>query len=274
MNGYWAETRPNGKPLEEGQVCWVTQMEGINPIYTYGKSKDEVIEKLARTNANAQAALARRSQQPSPAAPATPAAPRPSMSADDVMRATQDLKDPATAGRAVVQLVQEYSGVDLDRLALEGFANMAVAWEHNHPDFYPHPGNKRLLADRAKSHAGGNLAKVTPEILTQAFNELQSSGYLFEPPIDDSLPPNNQPSNLTTFPGESPVQRTERPRGARFATGVRSTQLRAPQNGQPRTLKYTEAEIRSMPTSKSRALIESNDKDYADACETYFGATG
>jgi hypothetical protein len=28
-----------------------------------------------------------------------------------------------------------------------------------------------------------------------------------------------------------------------------------------------------MPLSKSKALIASNDKDYADACEAYFGSS-
>jgi hypothetical protein len=38
-----------------------------------------------------------------------------------------------------------------------------------------------------------------------------------------------------------------------------------------RTVKYTAEEIRTMPLWKSKALIDANDKDYAESCEFHFG---
>jgi hypothetical protein len=43
------------------------------------------------------------------------------------------------------------------------------------------------------------------------------------------------------------------------------------QQGSPPVPKYTAEEIRSMALSKSRSLIESNDRDYDFACEFHFG---
>lgn len=275
MNGYWTETRPNGKPLEPGTFCWVTEMEGINPIFTYGKTMEEVVEKLARNNAHAQAALARRNAPiPASPTPSVPPTPRPAMSADEIMRNTLELQNPATAGAAAARLIQESTGVDFGQIALQNFAAMAMAWETENPDFWPHPGNKRLLIEQAKRYAGGLLPRVTKEILTQAFTELRQGGYLLEEPANNEPPPSAPtPPNLTTFPGESPVQRTERPRGSRFATGARSLSLLSPQTVPAKTLKYTANEIRTMPEYKSRELIDSNDVDYAEACEFYFGDT-
>lgn len=269
MNGYWTETRPNGKPIDEGTFCYVIEAPGINPVYYYGKTKDEVIDKVALNNAHAQTALARRNAPPaSSTPPASSPAPKPRMTGDEVMRATQDLDNPATAGRAIAQLVEDATGIDLSKLALQNFGAMAMAWQSENPDFYPHPGNKNLLAERAARLAGGQLSRVTPEILSQAHAELSRQGLLFEDPAGNQLP---APNNLATFPDESPVQRIERPRGALFATGTRSTNYRAPQTTQPKTPKYTEEQIRTMPESKSRALIDANDKDYAEACEMYYG---
>jgi hypothetical protein len=43
------------------------------------------------------------------------------------------------------------------------------------------------------------------------------------------------------------------------------------QLGPAPTLKYTADDIRNMPPVRSRALVESNDADYAKACEVHFG---
>lgn len=270
--GFWTETRPNGKPIEAGTVCWVTEpIDGGHPIYTYGKDQQEVIEKLARTNAHAQAALARKST--APATPATPTATAPArMTADEVMQATQDLQNPAKSGTAVARLVQDATGIDLGRLALNNFAALAQEWQQETPDFYEHPGNMHLLVGRAKAYAGGTIANVTKEHLSRAFDDLQHEGMLFEAPASQSTLPNNQPTP-SPVPDENQVQRTERPRGSRFATSTRSTGFRAaPQHSsQTRTPKYTAEEIRSMPNSKSRALIDANDADYNYACEFHFG---
>lgn len=273
-SGYWSQTRLNGAPLDNGDLCWVTEVDGQNPIATYGKTEQEIINKLSHTNAHAQAALARRTSVVPPVAPGTtlPAPARTRLTSDEVMQATVDMQNPATAGRAVARLVQDETGIDLGQLALHNFQTLAMAWQKNNPTFYAHPGNKRLLTDQAKAYVGGDLTMITAEIMTRAYQVLQQRGELLTEPV--ALPPNpNEPPTppSPSFPGESPVQRTERDRGAPFATGARSTSLRGSQVAPPKTPKYTPEQIRTMPESKMRELIESNDPDYNAACELLYG---
>jgi hypothetical protein len=242
--------------------------DGSHPIYTYGRDTDEILRKLASQNANSQIALVRRAEKP-----ATPVAIGPSpqlptrrtISPDQLMVATEDLKNPAKSGAAVATLLEAATGIDPAKLIARNYREIAEAWAANHPDFYEHNGNVRLMTQTATNLAGGNLAHVTAAHLDKAFEILSAEGSLFDRP---PLNPDAQPSN--TFPDESQVQRTERPRGTRFAIGASSTSFQR-HPATTRTLKYTEEQIRSMPLSKSDALIKSNDKDYADACEFYFG---
>lgn len=262
MKGYWSDTRPNGQPVEAGTFCYITDLEdGSNPIPTYGRTQQEVIDKLAMQNANAQLALTQRK-------PAPPAAPAPAprvISPDQVMRATQDLDNPAKSGEAIATLVEAHTGIDLHRLAVANFAQLATQWQQANPDFFPHPGNKRLLTSEAQALAGGNLARVTQAHLDQAHVGLKAQGLLLEPtaaPANDTPPPN------TPLPDESQVQQGQR---QRFATGARSASFQRQSHTPTRNLKYTEEQIRTMPLGKARDLIASGDRDYALACEAYFG---
>lgn len=272
MPGYWTQTRPNGKPIEAGTFCWVTEVEGCNPIYTYGETTEEVLEKVSRTMSNAQAALAQRS-----APPAAPAAPLPQLeapkrlSADEVMQATADLDNPAKAGAAAARLIEDNTGLDLRQLAIDAFDRTATQWEQSHPEFFPHRANKLLLAQRSIALAGGQIGRVTGTHLERAYLELKRDGTLVDAPASPAhLNPTEQPGT-STLPEEIPVQRTERPR--QFATGTRSANFGQPPRVQPKTLKYTEAEVRSMSYEKRKALIDSDDPDFAAACEAYFGQT-
>ena len=264
MKSYWSETRPNGKPVEAGTFCYIIDMEdGTAVIATYGSTMQEVLDKVATQNANAQAALARRMKAPAQPATETTTG-RQRMSGDERMQATLDLQNPAKSAAAVVKLMADETGVDPQRQAIADFSSLCMAWQRTHPEFYPHPGNKKLLAETAGRQVGGKVGLITAEMLTQAFQELDQRGLLFEDPQ------NNHQETPPVLPGESQVQHVERPRGTRFATGSRGTSFRATQTPQSRTVKYTEAEIRSMPESKYRQLLESNDKDFAEACEFHF----
>jgi hypothetical protein len=274
MKGYWTEKRWNGQAIEPGSVCWVTDLEdGTNPIYTYGKDQNEVFEKLARQNANAQLALARRASTPQ-IAPAngaaatapSPAAPRRNISPDQVMQATADLQNPAKAGEAVATLYEAATGIDPVEQARRHYAALAMEWEAQTPEFYPHPGNRQLVGEKAIRMAGGKPGLVTKEILRAAFEQLNGDGLLFER-ADEPEAPNNH-STLTTLPDESQVQPLERPRGTRFATGASSLRFSAPQTVQTRALKYTEEQIRNMPERERLKVF--NDPDYIRACEVYF----
>ena len=275
MKGFWTDKRWNGQPLQPGSVCFVTDLEdGTNPIYTYGQTVEEVLEKLALQNAHAQIALARRAASPArsgvaqtPPSPAPAAAPRRSVTADQVMQATADLTNPAKAGEAVATLYEAATGIDPVEQARRHYATLAMEWEAATPEFYNHAGNRQLVGEKAIRMAGGKPGLVTREILQAAFEQLQADGLLFERPDEATFGTTNQ-TTLTTFPGESPVQPTERPRGTRFATGARSTSFTAPQTTQTRALKYTEEQIRTMPERERTRVF--NDPEYIRACEVYF----
>ena len=248
--------------------------DGTNPIYTYGADQQEILDKLARQNANAQLALARKAANPPspngaaqthPTAPA--AAPRRGPSPDEVMQATADLANPAKSGQAVSTLLQHATGIDPVETARRAYATLAMEWEAATPDFYPHPANRQLVGEQAIRLAGNKPGMVTWEILNEAFRQKQAAGVLVERPDEPAaLVPNDQPSS--TFPEEIPVQRSERPRGTRFATGARSTSFSAPQTTQTRALKYTEEQIRNMPEKTRREVF--NDPEYIRACDFYF----
>ena len=277
MKGYWSETRYNGQPLQPGTVAFVTDLEdGTHPIYTYGADQNEVFEKLAMQNANAQLALARRASSPlqpangvaqTPTSPAPAAAPRRGISPDDIMQATEDLKNPAKADRAVATLFEAATGMDPVEQARRQYAALALEWEEATPAFYPHPGNRQLVGEKAIRMAGNKPGLVTRAILDSAFQQLHMEGLLFGRP-DEPFDNTNQTSTLTTLPDENPVQRSERPRGTRYATGARSTSFSAPQTAQTRALKYTEEQIRTMPEKERLRVF--NDPDYIKACEVYF----
>jgi hypothetical protein len=265
VKGFWSDTRANGQPLQAGTVCFVTDLEdGTHPIYTYGKNQEEVLEKLAMQNANAQLALARRAANGTP--PAAPATPPRSVSADEIMQATADLQNPAKAGAAVATLYEAATGIDPVQQARNAYAALAMEWESQTPDFYPHPGNRQLVGDRAIRMAGNKPGLVTREIMNRAFQNLQADGLLFE--RSGQPPDDTPPATLAILPGENQVQSFERPRGTRFSTGARSSTFSAPQTAQTRALKYTEEQIRTMPERERLKVF--NDPDYIAACDFYY----
>lgn len=266
MKAYWSATRPNGQPIEEGTFCRVIDLEdGTHPIYTYGKTEAECFEKIERQNGNAQLAInAQRSSRQDPPTP-----PR-TITPDQVMQATADLAsgNPAKSAAAVATLLEAGTGVNPIEAARRDYARLAMEWESETPAFYPHAGNRQLMGNRVIALAGGKPGSVTREFFNSAFQQLQAEGLLFE--RTDPPQSHNDPALTTTFPGESPVQPSERPRGTGYSTGVRSTSFSAPQSPTTRALKYTAEQIRTMPEKERLRVF--NDPDYIKACEHFYGA--
>jgi hypothetical protein len=273
----WSETKPNGQPLEPGTFCWITDLEdGSHPIATYGRNQDEVTEKLGRQNAHAQAAMAAGTRPATVPGTTTPAAPpaaaaRFRLTADQVMQYTEDLKNPAKSSEAIVMLQANATGVDPAREAEIKFGQMATEWENETPGFYRHPGNRALISQALAAKVGGRWGAVTKAMLTEVFEELQAHGLLFEEQPEAQPQPTPTPSS---FPVESQVQQTERPRRM-FSTGARSSSFGAPQraSAQPKALKYTEVQIRTMPIEESERIMRAGGQaaaDYNAACERYF----
>jgi hypothetical protein len=266
MKVYYSETRPNGKPVEPGMLCLIYEVEGMNPQAVYGKTPEEINTKLAKTLGHAQAEMLRLRTANAP----TPA---PRLTPEQVVQNVNDLNDPERAGNAIVTLIKDTTGLDLTKEIRTNFQKMGEEWEDAHPDFYPHAGNRRLLMEAVLQLNGlqpTELAKITPEMLTAAFQNLQARGLLFEAPEEPQpVAPNPPQPTPAVFPGENPVQPAKRP----FATGTRSTRFGGAQVPPKQTPKYTERQIKTMSPERQRELIETGDRDYAYACEFYFGPT-
>lgn len=269
MKAEWTTIRPNGKPVEPGTFCRVLDMEdGTNPIYYYGKSEQEVNDKIAFNNLHAQRALQRlSSNSPSgtEAAQPSPVVPRARMTATETMQATTDLGNPAKAAEAAAKLVQDATGIDLKQMAMEAWKTRAAEWTRDNPDFYDCKPNKILLATRLGAQVDGDVSRITKEMMTQTFHRMMEAGELVERPTEQPAP-----STVTPFPDENQVQRVEANRSGRSGTGMPSRSFRAPQSVQTRTLKYTREQIDRMSLKRAEALIRSGDKDYAEACEAYY----
>jgi hypothetical protein len=265
MRMEWVTTRPNGKPVEPGTFCRVLDMEdGTNPIYYYGKTEEEVADKIALNNMHAQQALARRAvAPPSTTTPLPPVTTRKRMTAEETMVATTDLQNPAKSAEAVTKLVQDATGMDLRQMAQTAFEARADEWVRDTSDFYNCRPNRLLLATQLGKMVNGDVSLISKEMMTQCFHQMLEAGDLVENP-GEAAP------NVTAFPDENQVQRVETSRGGRSGTGTRSTNFRAPQGVQTRTLKYTREQIDRMALTRTEALIRSGDKDYAEACEFYY----
>lgn len=270
MKTEWTTIRPNGKPVEPGTFCRVLDMEdGTNPIYYYGKSEQEVNDKIALNNMHAQRALARRAEAPPQSTPTQPSlsiAPRKRMTADETMQATTDLQNPAKAAEAATRLVEDATGRDFKREAMEAFKLRAEEWTREHAEFYNCKPNRSLLATQLGRMVNGDVSLISKEMMTECFHQMLAAEDLVEDPGEQAT------TNVTTLPEENQVQRVETSPVGRAGTGTRSTNFRSPLPVQTRTLKYTREQIDRMSLAKAEALIRSGDKDYAEACEFYYPA--
>jgi hypothetical protein len=277
MKKGWSDKAANGKPLKPGQLAYYIDLEdGTRPMFVYGWSETEVLEKLALTAGTAQAQLMQERTTAPTRTQTQPPPPsrRPTLTAEQQMIAVSNLSDPGKAPAALVSLVESETGVDFRELQLKRFSEIAVEWRKRHPDFYYHPANMRLLTELAITRAGG-LKHVTEQTLDAAYNELQAGGFFVREDEGASLPPDEPPDGPN--PAERPnghsaptTARTPSP-GVSSATTYRSSSLYAPPstaNVSPR-LKYTRDEIERMPSTEMRRLIELNDPHFNKAFEYY-----
>lgn len=277
MKQYWDDKRQNGKPLQPGTVAYVMDPEdGTIPIYTYGNSQEEVMEKVGLTAMHARLSQNQRSQSQQ-RTPTTekPIELRKKMTPNEIFQATEDAKNPATAGPAMAKLVADATGVDLTKLAAQSFIDTCEAWEASHPEFYDCPTNEKLIIDQCKEWTRGDITLISGELLTRAFTTLRDLGFLVERPIEIA-PSAEEVEDLTVrqpLPVERQVQRVDGQRSERpmrQGTGIPSRQFTARQAAPPRGPKYTKEQIDGIPLKKMKELIQSNDKDYAESCEYWY----
>jgi hypothetical protein len=253
MRQYWDNQDVPGRGT---RLCLVMDPEdGTHPIRTYGKDKDEILEKVARTAATAQQVITRQRANPpangngsAPQPPAQPA--RPKVTADEQMQATADLSNPAKAPGAIKTLLRA-GGVDMDRERVkqeaERVAAIAQEWERQHPEFSASDErNKRLLLNTASAKVG--FTNIDAAALDTAYEELRRFNMFFEeaPIFETPNPSDASNGNSATV---------DRPR---TATSYRATSLRSGTPAVHPKPKYTSAEVDRMNSKQLREKIETD----------------
>lgn len=253
---YWEN---DGKPITDGsgRFCLVMDPEdGTHPIRTYGRTKEEVYEKVARTAETAQAQINRMRNAPAAAAPSGAAAPsaplaprRATVTAGEIMEASQAITNGETAKMAnAVKTLLRSEGFDVDELrqtqVRTQVAATARAWNQQHPEFPDDDRNARLLIDKASLMFG--FQNITAESLDAAYAELVRMGMIFDEIAPAPLPSNN--------PTPTPAQGTETPSVARTrnATSYSRNNLRAVPPAARREPLYTRAQVDAMTTKELR----------------------
>lgn len=273
MKGYYSDTRPDGRPVPAGTLCWISDYteEGLGKVATYASTELGITEKLAMQNAHAQMVIAQRQATPPPSAngnapaPAPPPAPstRTRLTDADRMKATADLDNPAHAGTAVVRLFEDATGISVQDLQQERFNRMYVAWLDAHPEFPRLRANQRLLLLEASVSAGGQ-AKITPQVLDAAYQKLLDGGDLLAEMPDDA-PENQSTEPSAARPGES-QHPPARPRVV-ASTTHRTTRLASPA-APPFRPKYSREQIDRMSVEETRRL--DNDPDYNASIDYWY----
>lgn len=252
---YW-ENDGNPIPERRNQYCYVIDPEdGTNPMRTYGATKEEVMDKVAKTAETGQALISRQRQelaQRSPTPTRTPAAPRATMpSADDVMLATADLTDNPGKAPAAVKTLLKAAGFDVDAMQHDSdvrrVSAIAETWERNNPDFPDDERYSRLLMDRATLMVG--FKNITAEVLDSAYADLRTMGIRFEG--DESE--NNNERQPPTPPDGSQATRVVRQRGTSYDRLQLSGTPPAPRTQKP---KYTRADIDAMNSKQLQDKIK------------------
>ena len=219
---FWDDKDGNGAKLTDGRICLVIRSDD-NPdmpeMRTYGKDKDEVLDKIAKTAETAQGQIHRMRKAPANPPPLRPTtAPAANSTNSDVVTAVADMANPQKAPQAIKTLLRA-AGVDVDRQARADAArrmgDVAEQWEKDHPEYPKDPRNDQILMNKALLMAGGPL-RVTAEIISSAFEELQRCEMFFEV---------QSVSASTVQPGGSPDSRTVR--GVQTATSYRRNALRS-----------------------------------------------
>jgi hypothetical protein len=211
---FWDDKDGAGTKLTDGRVCLVIQNPEMPEIRTYGKDREEVLDKLANTTETAQLQIHRMRKTPA-ASGQPPAASRPV--APDLKAAAADLTNPSN-----VRTLLRAAGVDVDGQIRTQVANkiaaLGLAWQAENPDFPMDPRNQRMLMDRAIILAGGRPENLTAASLDKAYEELAAQEVFHAPKNLET------PAAETVHPEGTPDSRT-----VRNATSYRRNALTSPE---------------------------------------------
>jgi hypothetical protein len=207
MARFWSDEDANGVKLTDGRICLVIQNPEMPEIRTYGKDREEVLDKLANTTETAQLQIQRMRKTSASIPPPNPAArptgaPAATQTTSDLVTAVADLANPQKAPQAVKTLLKA-AGVDVDRQAfldaVRKVSDIAQQWQDEHPEYPKDPRNDHILAKIAVNMAGGNLLRVTATSFDQAFEEATRLEMFHEPKanLDPAVQPGGSPDSRT-----------------------------------------------------------------------------
>ena len=239
MKAYWTDAKPDGSKITDGRLCRIVDAEdGSLPVRVYGRTEQEVFDKIERTMMTAQMRLtqergATTPQRNAPHAPVAPAADPAILSADEIMRLTQEQQNPAKSAEANARLADHHRA--LQRKELTDFAQVCERWQRRHPELVDSLFNKKLITDNARMRSG-SLKAISEEVLEQVYQELQAGGYLLteesaalhnEEPITPTVPPAGRQGARTREADrrrckrdQPPQQQAERAASAKMAAEV------------------------------------------------------
>jgi hypothetical protein len=288
MQAYWTTTKPDGTPITDGRLCRVVDPEdGSTPIRVYGKTQEEIFGKIERTMMTAQSSLTHARTNATPgngnggAQPlngngaAPPVAANPAiLSADETMRLTADLHNPAKSADAAYRLA-ESERAKRDDAQLRYLA-ICRDWSQKNPQFYGHQLNRNLLITSALLAVGNDVSRITLEVLDNTYRYLEGRGDLLtenDVAIVEPVNRNQETPPSEVQPGGNLEVVPARPRnGVVNSTGHRSNRLGAPQLPQWKP-KYTLEEINKLSTKDTLALNQPGHprhKEYVEACDYWF----
>ena len=279
MQAYWTTTKPDGTPITGGRLCRVVDLEdGSIPVRVYGKTQDEIFSKIERTMATAQLTVndARRgnndgAQPPANRQGAAPPLSNPAiLSADETMRLTVDLQNPAKSAEASYKLAESERAKRTD--AQEQYLSVCRGFAPRHPEFFNHKTNRTLLINKALLTVGQDVSKITAEVLDLCYEELIAADALL---TENEVRPEetHQPSTVPPNGSSAPV--LVRPaNGVTSSTSHRSSRLGAPTAPQWKP-KLTQDEIGKLTTKETDAILRGTHskiakKDYEEACEYFW----
>jgi hypothetical protein len=266
------------QPDENGDyVLVIKNAQGARVSTFKGKTMDEVADKLADSQVNANREISRlrkpdsgkqalnvRTQEISPA---------------DRLRYSEDVRDPEKVVEVIEEIVTRRTGLSPNRIGAE-FARMskadqdayyereANAFIAQHPEYYPVPQNRDQLFDELRA----NGWDLTRNNLALAFETLTERDTLIPWPDDSQEQIQQEPIPISTYTpkpvyfengnapasGQTTAPAAPSPRPRSVSTGLRHSDASASPPPPPARKKYTRADVERM----SRA--EFNDKLRSD----------
>src|SRR5215469_3146373 len=259
MASHWEELE-NGK----GFKLTISPDEGGAASVFYGKTRDEVHQKVIDSQAHA----IRRIEQLRAAAPptdnshASPPQPR-TLSPDERMQTVSDLTNPATVDRGVIRVVEsqigpmsQFNADRMERAAIEA----AEIFAAETPEWYPSDHNKETLVNFVRTQ---HLDPTSVATYQQAFHRLTAVKLLQPKPVE--APSETEPSGEQQERNAPTLQPRVAP--ARYSTGIRSQDVSGAAPTPSKRLKWTRAEIDNMSPATYRSHMA--DPEFQRAVEFY-----